>query len=353
MTRARKAEATRRNLIDAAARVVGEEGYANASVAKITALAAVAQGTFYNYFSSQQDLFDHLLPELGAELLDFIRARVAPETDSFKREEIGFRAFFDFVRERPEFYRILNEAETFAPKAFDEHMRNMADGYLRALRKSVAKGEIAEFADRELEIIVYTLLAARNYLWFRYMRDNPAAGPLPDWIVAAYMRLVERGIRPTRSARSPQRHQRLPASTGTQEANDSERLRCDPDRQEIELVVADRDRGADRAIGRAAMLELFEATGRQLARPAAGEGAAPELISLSASFLRSSTAARLVGSGTLQRTGEHMAAALTIRDADGDGILATAQALYRLPAPARSEVPATGAVRRSHDRRRS
>lgn len=30
-----------------------------------------AQGTFYNYFASQQDLFDYLLPELGGELLDF------------------------------------------------------------------------------------------------------------------------------------------------------------------------------------------------------------------------------------------------------------------------------------------
>src|SRR5688572_10092155 len=131
--RADRAIETRRKLIDAAAKVVGAEGYANASVAKITALAEIAQGTFYNYFASQQDLFDHLLPELGTELLDFIRQRIAGESGSFEREQTGFRAFFDFLAERPEFYRILNEAETFAPKAYHDHMRNMADGYMRAL----------------------------------------------------------------------------------------------------------------------------------------------------------------------------------------------------------------------------
>src|SRR5262245_5670709 len=96
MRRADKLQETRRRLIDAAAKVVGAEGYANASVAKITTLANVAQGTFYNYFASQQDLFDHLLPELGGELLDFIRERVSGITDSIEREEVGFGAFFEF-----------------------------------------------------------------------------------------------------------------------------------------------------------------------------------------------------------------------------------------------------------------
>src|SRR5262245_18016791 len=88
MRRAEKLQETRRRLIDAAAKVVGAEGYANASVAKITALAEVAQGTFYNYFASQQDLFDQLLPELGGQLLDVIRERVTGIGDSLKREEI-------------------------------------------------------------------------------------------------------------------------------------------------------------------------------------------------------------------------------------------------------------------------
>jgi len=102
-TRADRALETRRKLIDAAAKVVGEEGYANASVAKITARAEIAQGTFYNYFASQQDLFDHLLPELGREVLDFIRMRLAGETIACAAKKLAFAPISIFWPSGPSF----------------------------------------------------------------------------------------------------------------------------------------------------------------------------------------------------------------------------------------------------------
>ena len=75
-TRAERSEATRRALFHAAAEVVGEVGYGDALVSRITARANVAQGTFYNYFASRQDLFDQLLPSLGSSMLEFIQDRV-------------------------------------------------------------------------------------------------------------------------------------------------------------------------------------------------------------------------------------------------------------------------------------
>ena len=52
---------TRRRLIEAAGLVVGKYGYAGASIARITAKAGVAHGTFYLHFANQQALFDVLL----------------------------------------------------------------------------------------------------------------------------------------------------------------------------------------------------------------------------------------------------------------------------------------------------
>jgi len=235
--RADKAAETERRLMDAAAKVVGADGYANASVARITALADVAQGTFYNYFASQQDLFDHLLPELGGELLEFIRARVAGIDDSLTREEAGFLAFFEFLEARPEFYRILNEAETFSPKAFHAHMRNMAEGYLRALRRSHAKGELPGFDRRELEVIVYTLLAARNYIAYRYATHEGEGRPssLPPWVVEAYMKLVTGGMRFGGTARRTGRSRRAASSPLEPGAPRIEVRRQEPGRAEVEM----------------------------------------------------------------------------------------------------------------------
>jgi len=47
---------TKRKIFDAATRIVGKYGYAEASVARITEEAGVAQGTFYNHFEKRQEL---------------------------------------------------------------------------------------------------------------------------------------------------------------------------------------------------------------------------------------------------------------------------------------------------------
>jgi AcrR family transcriptional regulator len=63
----------RRALLQAAAEVVGEVGYADASISSITQRCGIAQGTFYNYFKSRQDLFDQLLPDVGSGMREPVR----------------------------------------------------------------------------------------------------------------------------------------------------------------------------------------------------------------------------------------------------------------------------------------
>ena len=91
---------TKRKIFDAATRIVGKYGYAEASVARITEEAGVAQGTFYNHFENRQELLDQLLPKIGMDMVRFIRERTG--TAHAARQEIErFGAFFDFIREVP------------------------------------------------------------------------------------------------------------------------------------------------------------------------------------------------------------------------------------------------------------
>lgn len=195
LTREEKARETNRLLFEAAAEVVGRDGYAEASIAKITQLAGVAQGTFYNYFHSRQDILDKLLPYLGREMLDFIAASLPRDLTGPAREEARMRAFFDYLNENPGFYRILYEAEVFAPKAHREHFRVLVEGYGNALNRAVARGEIKGFDENELEAVIYTLLAARSYLAMRYARnDEGHAGPVPEHVTKAYMKILTKGL---------------------------------------------------------------------------------------------------------------------------------------------------------------
>src|SRR5207237_5509620 len=154
---------TKRKIFDAATKIVGKYGYAEASVARITEQAGVAQGTFYNHFVNRQELLDQLLPKIGIDMVRFIRDRTG--TGHAARQEIErFAAFFDFIRKVPEFLRILNEAEFFAPAGYQKHLDNVATAYVRILQRAREAGTICDYSDEEAEAIVQILRGARGYL---------------------------------------------------------------------------------------------------------------------------------------------------------------------------------------------
>lgn len=192
--RAEQIERTRNALFRAAIIVVGQYGYPGASIARITTRARVAQGTFYNYFASRQALLDMLLPTMGRQLVDYIRDRVGDEKDEVRREELRLRGFFEFLNENPEFYRILHEAETFAPNGHREHMTNLERGYVRALGRSCERGAMEGYAEADLEVLAYILMAARDYLSMRFARGRNGVAMVPEPVIDAYMKLMRHGL---------------------------------------------------------------------------------------------------------------------------------------------------------------
>lgn len=192
--RAEASARTRKALFAAAIEVVGKHGYAGASIARITSVADVAQGTFYNYFDSRQQLLDQLLPALGLEMVDSIAERVGEVTDGIEREERRLKGFFEFLCEKPQFYRILHEAEIHAPKGYREHLLNIERGYVRALASSARRGEMPGYEDEDLEVLSYMLMAIRDYLSIRYARGEDGIKLPPERVIAAYMKLVTQGL---------------------------------------------------------------------------------------------------------------------------------------------------------------
>ena len=184
---------TKQKIFDAATKVVGKYGYAEASVARITEAAGVAQGTFYNHFENRQELLDQLLPKIGLDMVRFIHARTGTANEAWQEVE-RFSAFFDFIREVPEFLRILNEAEFFAPIGYQKHFDNISSAYVRILQRARAAGATNTFSDEEFEAIVQVLMGARGYLSRRYSYSEQGVTAVPDYVITAYQKLVTRGL---------------------------------------------------------------------------------------------------------------------------------------------------------------
>lgn len=191
-TRTQKSERIRSALLAAAADVVGQVGYAEASISLITQRAGVAQGTFYNYFDSQQDIFDQLLPALGAQMQAHVAEYARGGPDFPERERRSFVAFFSYLKKSPRFLRILNEAENFAPAGYRQHFDAITRRYLAFLKSWHSKGEFPAYSEQELEVVVFILMAARSYL-ARYVTTEGGNG-IPEAVVDTYMKFVLHGL---------------------------------------------------------------------------------------------------------------------------------------------------------------
>lgn len=192
LSREEKARVTRDSLLNAGCTVVAAEGYAAASIAKIADLAGVAHGTFYNYFDDRQTLFDELLPYEGLRMRERIEeiARKAPT--GIEREFIRFEAFLNYVIENEGFYRVLYEAEIFAPGAHRVHMDNIVKGYKRTFHRAMDENRMRRLGPQHVECLIYQLLGMRAYgaMQIHFARDLAEKHVIRDAAAETYRLLI-------------------------------------------------------------------------------------------------------------------------------------------------------------------
>lgn len=193
-TRVERSEETRNKLIQAGARTVGRYGYEGASIARITARAKVALGTFYRHFKSRQEFFDQLLPAMGHTLMSFVQERVDRGVVGAAREEQRLRAYFEFLDEYPWYHRLLNESEVMAPKAHAVYFDLMTSGLVRSFQRSQGRDELRAFRPDELETVAYIVMASRVYLAQRYAKSNGVVQEPPPEVLATYNKFIQRAL---------------------------------------------------------------------------------------------------------------------------------------------------------------
>lgn len=184
----KKHEEVRETVIRAAARVVGARGYAKASIARIADEAGVAYGSIYQYFRNQREVFEQLLPAIGAYMLRHIRDRAGGEENLLDRERAGLDANFDYLHRHPELHRVLNEAPFFVPEVHGAWLERMSAGYQRSLRRGMQQGQLPAYEPEELEALSYMLMGAREYMLERYCAKDGRVEPLPEDVRRTYLK---------------------------------------------------------------------------------------------------------------------------------------------------------------------
>ena len=96
-------------ILDAARRVIGELGFADASMERIALEAGVAKGTLYRYFESKESLFAHALEHAHRDMIT--RSRAATQRVRAYRDKLreAVRAVLEYSAEHQAFYQALLE----------------------------------------------------------------------------------------------------------------------------------------------------------------------------------------------------------------------------------------------------
>lgn len=187
--RTRRGRETREAILRAAETVIGEQGYAAASISDITRAAGIAQGTFYIYFDGKEDVFRELVTEMGRLTRKTLSDAVAGAPDRLSAERLGLRAFLEIAATRPTLYNIVEEARFVDPDSYNAYFTSFARGYARNLAAAAREGEIRA---GNAEIRAWALMGMAVTLGERY----GLTGGDRDEVVAEVFDMLEKGLRP-------------------------------------------------------------------------------------------------------------------------------------------------------------
>lgn len=187
----RRGERTRQRILDTAEREIGQRGFAEASVATITQEAQVAQGTFYVYFRSKEDVMRELVLRMGRRLRRTLTLATTGLTDRLEIERRGIHAFLAFVRENPNLYRVVAESQFVDEEAYRRYYNDFAAAYRFSLEAAVAAGQIAP---GDAEVRAWALMGICDMVGRRFALWD-AATPLENVAEAAFA-LVKEGLAP-------------------------------------------------------------------------------------------------------------------------------------------------------------
>lgn len=180
---------TRKKLLDTAEEIFGTKGYFNTSIVDITHQADVAQGTFYNYFSSKQMIFEELVKQLSKDFRYEIKQEVAKATSSKEAQMIGIRTFFSWVKKHRNLYNIVQQTALVSEDLYRWYYERIAKGYIKGLEEAMKGGE---FKELDPETVAYALMGISQFIGMRwvYWEDQE----VPDDVFEDAMEFIFGGL---------------------------------------------------------------------------------------------------------------------------------------------------------------
>lgn len=185
----------REQLLHTAVSVFAEHGYHATSMNDVAEAAGVTKPVLYQHFSSKRELFIELLADIGAELRETIDKATADAAGPRQQIEDGFRAYFRYVRDHTDSFKVLFGSGARRDPEFSSFARNVESSIADAIAELiVVEGEPVSQRLVLAHSIVGMTESASRY-WLAHDRE-----PDVDTLANQLSQLAWSGLRGVRSA---------------------------------------------------------------------------------------------------------------------------------------------------------
>ncbi|NND73568.1 MAG: TetR/AcrR family transcriptional regulator [Ilumatobacter sp.] len=132
------APARREQILDVALKVFANAGFHGASMNDVAEAAGVTKPVLYQHFDSKRDLFQALIEDVGNRLRNSVDKATAEATDGKSQTELGFRAYFRWVAEDHDGFRLLFGSGSRRDDDFNDAVRKITEQSAKAIAPLIA-----------------------------------------------------------------------------------------------------------------------------------------------------------------------------------------------------------------------
>jgi AcrR family transcriptional regulator len=136
----------REEILEAAATLFAEHGYADTDTQLLADSLGVGKGTLYRYFPSKRDLFLAVADAVMRKMSERVDAAVASVSDPLERIAEGIKAYLAFFAQHPEFVELLiQERAQFKDRkkpTYFEHRERRMGRWREVFRRLIATGRV-------------------------------------------------------------------------------------------------------------------------------------------------------------------------------------------------------------------
>jgi AcrR family transcriptional regulator len=173
-TRRRMKAADRRaQLLEVARRVFGTSWFHAVSMEAVAKEAGVTKPILYDHFSSKKDLYLALIDADLAVLHDNVRQALDSPIGNRERIRASFEAYFDFVDEEADGFRLLMQETVGAEREFRERVAQVRDQILSEVADLIVRESKGSLGREHAETVAVALIGMVETVAQR----NPAASP--------------------------------------------------------------------------------------------------------------------------------------------------------------------------------